>query len=41
MGCRMYLTPEGLKGHPTVEMVGEAVSEAVFLDVAARRRRPS
>jgi hypothetical protein len=27
LGCRMYLTPEGLKGHPTAEMVGEALSE--------------
>ena len=26
LGCRMYLTPEGLKGHPTAEMVGEALS---------------
>ncbi len=26
LGCRMYLTPEGLKGHPTSEMVGEALS---------------
>src|SRR5919202_3118660 len=26
LGCRMYLTPEGLKGHPSAEMVGEALS---------------
>ena len=24
--CRMYLTPEGLKGHPTSEMIEEALS---------------
>ena len=26
LGCRMYLTPEGLKGHPSAEMVEEALS---------------
>ena len=26
LGCRMYLAPEGLKGHPSAEMVGEALS---------------
>ena len=26
LGCRMYLTPEGLKGHPTSEMIEEALS---------------
>ena len=26
LGCRMYLTPEGLKGHPSAEMIEEALS---------------
>ncbi len=25
LGCRMYATPEGLRGSPTAEMLGEAL----------------
>jgi hypothetical protein len=27
LGCRMYATPEGLKGSPTAEMVRAALAE--------------
>ena len=26
LGCRVYTTPEGLRGCPTVEMIGEALA---------------
>jgi hypothetical protein len=26
LGCRMYVTPEGLKGYPTTEMIREALA---------------
>jgi hypothetical protein len=26
LGCRMYATPEGLRGYPTREMVGDALA---------------
>ncbi|MDQ3238519.1 MAG: thioredoxin family protein [Actinomycetota bacterium] len=28
LGCRMYATPEGLKGSPTAKMLREAISRA-------------
>lgn len=27
LGCRIYSTPEGLKGHPTIGMVKEALAK--------------
>lgn len=27
LGCRAYLTPDGLKGHPTAEMIAEALNK--------------
>ena len=27
LGCRVYKTPEGLKGSPTAEMLGEALTK--------------
>lgn len=27
LGCRTYLTPDGLKGHPTAGMIGEALDK--------------
>jgi hypothetical protein len=31
LGCRMYATPEGLKGSPTVEMVRASLTERNFV----------
>ena len=36
LGCRMYLTPDGLKGHPTAEMIGEALNNKGEADAEER-----
>ena len=32
LGCRVYATPEGLKGSPTVEMIREALTKKGKVD---------
>lgn len=34
LGCRIYSTPEGLKGYPTAEMVKEALTTEGGVDAA-------
>ena len=40
LGCRMYATPEGLKGSPTTEMLKEALSNFLELRYGEVRRMP-
>lgn len=36
LGCRTYLTPDGLKGHPTSHMIGEALGKKGDADTEGR-----
>ncbi len=35
LGCRMYATPEGLRGSPTAEMVRAALAERTLVPVVS------
>ncbi len=37
LGCRVYVTPEGLKGSPTTEMLREALMEEGLADARLHR----
>jgi hypothetical protein len=37
LGCRVYATPEGLKGSPTTEMLREALTNEGAADAKLRR----
>jgi hypothetical protein len=37
LGCRVYATPEGLKGSPTVEMLREALTKEGAADAGLHR----
>ena len=37
LGCRVYATPEGLKGSPTAEMLREALTEEGAADAGLHR----
>ena len=37
LGCRVYATPEGLKGSPTAEMLREALTKEAAADATLHR----
>ena len=37
LGCRVYATPEGLKGSPTAEMLREALTKEGRVDAGVHR----
>jgi hypothetical protein len=39
LGCRMYATPEGLRGAPTTEMLREALEKMDSGSAAEKARR--